>query len=516
MPFMQLLPLVVLLLFTACSHAQDNPASNKTISIERDILNEIAPRFSSHPLPEGWRFIIPEENGSQNTPRTAGASIVRITADWNISNSGGYGDQDDRTADGKEISSGLFSSLTVFAPVVKLWDVRDNVTSAEIRSGNVVVKPIKEIFPPERALPVDGRYPGDKGYPLISTHFLFCDSDDSEIAGWFSSLASDNEQRNEDRPDSFVEWIAGAGDIMVGRGVEDILIRRENGSETIFGDLLPLMRSADVLIGNLEGAVTRRGSPAGKSYTFRFRPEVLPVLKSAGFDYLSITNNHSYDYGTTGFSDTLAALEAAGLGTSGAGPTIEKAQAPWKITAGRTNITVLSLGAYSVERTGFDGKREASVSESRPGILWEGDNAFSAVSKAATGKSYDIVVVHGGTEWMNKPTVSQRQLYRKLVDLGADLVLGSHPHVLQGIEAYRGKTIVYSLGNYVFPGMQETDYGEESLLLFIGIYEGAARYLRYIPVKLNGTRISEDHTGKILSRFLALTESENRTGREKQ
>jgi poly-gamma-glutamate synthesis protein (capsule biosynthesis protein) len=255
--------------------------------------------------------------------------------------------------------------------------------------------------------------------------------------------------------------------------------------------------------------VSRRGAPENKAYTFRFRPEALRPLRDAGFSYLSVTNNHAFDYGPAAFLDTLTNLAAAGIGTSGAGRTLEDASVPWVTALDGLPVTVLSLAAYPVERSGYDGEKATKASSDRPGVLWEGAQALSAVNDAAADGSFDIVMVHGGQEWQERPSASQRRLYRALVDHGADLVIGSHPHVLQGIEAYREKLIVHSLGNFVFPGMQGTFGGEDSLVLIAGVYEGAVRYLRFIPARLSGTRVSRDAAGSILDRFLSLTETEN-------
>ena len=104
-----------------------------------------------------------------------------------------------------------------------------------------------------------------------------------------------------------------------------------------------------------------------------------------------------------------------------------------------------------------------------------------------------------------RPSESQRALYRRFIDSGADLVLGHHSHVVQGLEAYRGRLIAYSLGNFVFPGMFGTDYGEESLFLRVGVVDGAIRYVEPVPVRIDHQVISIDRTGAILERLRAET-----------
>ena len=166
-----------------------------------------------------------------------------------------------------------------------------------------------------------------------------------------------------------VAWIAAVGDVMPARGV-DVLLAGQNGLERVFGDTLPLLPGADQVLANLEGAATRRGEKASKSFTFRFDPAVLGSLARAGFSYLSLTNNHTFDYGEQGFLDTLAALAASGIATSGAGRDEEQAWKPAQLEAGDTRVRILSFGAYPVDRTGFDGRRTARAGQAKPGILW--------------------------------------------------------------------------------------------------------------------------------------------------
>ncbi len=120
-----------------------------------------------------------------------------------------------------------------------------------------------------------------------------------------------------------------------------------------------------------------------------------------------------------------------------------------------------------------------------------------------------IVSVHGGYEWQNQPALKQKKLYRKLIEHGADIVIGSHPHVLQPVEVWKGSLIIYSLGNFIFPGMDETEYGEESMILSLGYYKGKLLYINYIPVNIDMKYLSIDKSGKILKRFTGLNNKFN-------
>ncbi|MEW5815967.1 MAG: CapA family protein, partial [Spirochaetota bacterium] len=217
----------------------------------------------------------------------------------------------------------------------------------------------------------------------------------------------------------------------------------------------------------------------------------------------------TFDYGLRGFEDTLRNLQSNGIATSGAGFSQEEALKQWNTILRGQQTSIISIGAYPRENNGFDGGKQAAAGENRPGILWNTQATIEALSKSFTENSFDIVMVHGGYEWSNEPDKSQVEFYRKLIDLGADLVVGSHPHVLQGIEAYQGRLIAYSLGNFLFPGMAETRFGQETVILSLGIYKGKVIYTDPIPVKIDNRTISIDTSGMISKRLQLLIKSVN-------
>ena len=273
------------------------------------------------------------------------------------------------------------------------------------------------------------------------------------------------------------------GDVMPARGVDAMLLS-EGGVERVFGDTLPLLRGSQLLLGNLESSTASHGTAENKSYTFRFRPAAVQKLKDAGFSYLSLANNHSYDFGQEGFLETLASLSRCGIRTSGAGSDIQEASRPTVEWAGTQKVRILSFGAFPVDKTGFDGRVSERAGSSRAGILWLDDAELTSAAKAFSPDAFNIAFVHGGTEWSRTTTQEQRRLYRELLNHGADLVLGAHPHVLQGMEAVDGKLIAYSLGNFLFPGMEGTPGGQDSIILRLGIYEGKIRYVQSFSVRL--------------------------------
>lgn len=426
--------------------------------------------------------------------------------------------------------------LALAAP---LWEETPaSRADASPAGGEGELVPLVDIGLPLTARPAEGLYPDHPDYPLVDQlvveldpEALGLEPDDERrvaLSAWFASLPVGDERA----PD--VVWIGGVGDLMVARGVTRLL-DRPDGLEVVFSDVLPLLRGVDFLLGNLEGAVTVRGEPLPKGFTFRFRPRVLDPLARAGFDYLSVVNNHSYDYGEIGFLDTLAWLEQSPIATSGAGRNLEEAgrahrtvvasdgrasdapggveadagAAPVRTPPAGLPVAVLSVGAYPVERSGFDGARTTAAAADRPGVLWADPRnptaqaaALEAMRREFGEESFDIVMVHGGAEWATAPSQAQRELYRSYVDAGADLVLGHHSHVVQGFESYRGALIAYSLGNFVFPGMFVTEYGEESVLLRVGVVDSAIRYVEPVPVRIDRQLLALDPDGRQLARML--------------
>jgi poly-gamma-glutamate synthesis protein (capsule biosynthesis protein) len=283
-------------------------------------------------------------------------------------------------------------------------------------------------------------------------------------------------------------WIASAGDLMLGRGAQDILLKE--GPEGIFGGTAELLAGADITLVNLEGAVSSRGEKVEKAYNFRFDPKVAPALKEAGIDAVLLANNHVFDYGETAFRDSLTHLQNAGIGILGAGLNDTEAARPWTFRKGNTAVQVFGLASYPRERSGWDGLTAAAEAD-KPGLLHAGKGGGEKLKAnfiRGDGEALDIVLFHGGDEWSRRPTAATRKLYTDLVQQGADLVIGSHPHVVQGFEWIEGKPIFWSLGNYVFGGMENTEGGEEGLFIRLGFRGSQMMYLEPYALTLTHTR----------------------------
>lgn len=235
-----------------------------------------------------------------------------------------------------------------------------------------------------------------------------------------------------------------AGDIVLDDTAGALIQRGQDP----FAGFATLFKNADIRVGNLECVVATTGSAGDKNYTFRAHPRVLPVLKRH-FDALALANNHSGDYGRIAFAEMLRLLPQAGLGHFGGGMNLKEAHTP--LIVERKGLRVALLGYNEFMPRSFEADADA------PGSAWSEDEQVVADIRAArTVHRADLVipVMHWG--WENEPLANarQRQLARKMIDAGADAVIGGHPHVTQDIEHHRGKPIVYSVGNFV---MKETD-----------------------------------------------------------
>jgi poly-gamma-glutamate synthesis protein (capsule biosynthesis protein) len=206
------------------------------------------------------------------------------------------------------------------------------------------------------------------------------------------------------------------------------------------------LASADAAFGNLECAVASGGTAFDKIYTFRAHPRVLPTL-ARHFAAVSLANNHSGDFGKPALLETLSGLASAGVGAFGAGPNLSAAHRPFVIERRGIRIAVLGYDEYH--------PRAFEAGVDTPGVAWSEDEHVITDIRLARARGADLVIpfMHWGWENERSPCPRQRELARAMIDAGADAVVGAHPHVTQGAESYKGKPIVYSLGNFVFDAL---------------------------------------------------------------
>ncbi|OGL86142.1 hypothetical protein A3I40_01765 [Candidatus Uhrbacteria bacterium RIFCSPLOWO2_02_FULL_48_12] len=255
--------------------------------------------------------------------------------------------------------------------------------------------------------------------------------------------------------------IFAVGDIMLGRNVEGWMIKE--GLDYPFRKVNEFFKSADLAIGNLEGPIRKKHTrtPTG-STTFNFKSEVAAELKNAGVGALSLSNNHTFDYGPQAFEETKSYLRQAGIDFFGHPHDIHDDYVLRKEIGG--------------QKFAFIGLQDVFAS-------MDSKKAVALIKRvAAEPNTTTIVSIHWGDEY--KPIANQRQktLAREFIDAGADVVIGHHPHVVQNVELYKGRPIFYSLGNFIFDQYfsKETQEG-----LAIGLeFKGASLRIRLYPVDI--------------------------------
>ena len=237
------------------------------------------------------------------------------------------------------------------------------------------------------------------------------------------------------------------GDVMLSRGVAGHVQREEGGDFTFpFAETAEILRAADLTFGNLESPISGRGEKLDKKYVFNAPAEAVDGLAHAGFDVVSLANNHSLDYGELALNDTLENLARFGIQPIGLTRPKRAEQAPLLL---RVNGMVIGFLAYADPEGRYSYSRDFLDFEVRPAAL---ERALVMAEIAALKRHADQVVVsvHWGTEYRKRPDPRQVEMARFMIEAGADVVVGHHPNVVQPIERYRGGVILYSLGNFVF------------------------------------------------------------------
>jgi poly-gamma-glutamate synthesis protein (capsule biosynthesis protein) len=242
--------------------------------------------------------------------------------------------------------------------------------------------------------------------------------------------------------------LAFTGDVMFGRTVNSHMLDTAAHDPYPFTYTADFLRGFDLTIGNLECVVSRLGEAVPKLYTFRGDPRAYDLLLNAGFDLVSMANNHSGDYGKDAFVDELITLPIRGITPIGGGHNKQQAHTPVFKTVHGTTIAFLAYD--EIEPPSF------AATDTTPGHAWLDEaDLRQDIARARPQADFVIAFVHWGIEYFTDLTAHQRQLAQVAIDSGADLVVGAHPHVIEPYEFYKGKLIVYSLGNFVFDNMYE-------------------------------------------------------------
>lgn len=232
------------------------------------------------------------------------------------------------------------------------------------------------------------------------------------------------------------------GDIMLSRAVSDQINERQDNSYP-FDYVKDFLKKADLTFGNLEGPISDQGHDLGHLYSFRAEPKTLDGLVTAGFDILSLANNHSYDWGDKALMDTIDRLRAKNIAPLGAGKNFQEAYRPVMISIKGQKIAFFAATDIP--------PKNAEAGEFKAGIAWMKSEIFEReINQIKSQVDFIIVSMHSGTEYQKYSNSTQKNFARTMIEAGANLIIGHHPHVVQESEKYRNGYIFYSLGNFVF------------------------------------------------------------------
>ena len=233
--------------------------------------------------------------------------------------------------------------------------------------------------------------------------------------------------------------LIAVGDIMLAGRTEQVLVER--GPDHPFAAVLPLLRRAPIVLGNLEGPFARVARREPRNHSYRVDPALAGALRRAGINVVTLANNHLLDCGRAGVLETLAALDQAGVAAVGAGANEHAAHRPVVRVANGRRVGVL----------GYYWNRRCAARANLPGSAMDPPDALAAdISAVRAHVDRVVVTFHWGVPYEREPAPEVRVKARLAVDCGADVVIGHHPHIVQPTELYRDRPIFYSLGNFAF------------------------------------------------------------------
>ncbi|MDO8557482.1 MAG: CapA family protein [Candidatus Jorgensenbacteria bacterium] len=287
--------------------------------------------------------------------------------------------------------------------------------------------------------------------------------------------------------------LVAVGDIMLSRAVGR---RIASSGDFIFPfrNIAPIIQVADVAFGNLESLIAAGGEDQGNYFSFRAAPQAAEGLSFAGFDILSLANNHNMDWGSGALLETINILSGRGIRTVGAGKDSEEANASIIINANGIKIGFLAYTLVYQPNPSAGGLATETCAGTPPacaGIAQAETSKFSLASAEENVRHLrteaDIVAIsfHWGNEYETKSSEEQQVIAHAMIDAGGDLIIGHHPHVVQEVEQYKNGWIAYSLGNFVFDQYFSKET-MEGLLLKVDIKGNKIAELSQMKIQLNG------------------------------
>ena len=279
--------------------------------------------------------------------------------------------------------------------------------------------------------------------------------------------------------------LTAVGDVMLGRNVGKAI--EKQGYNYPFSALDGYMAKADITFGNLESPLSTGGKKLyGKSVVLRGDPKMAPVLAEQGFDVLSLANNHMMDYNSEALLDTIVALRDSGIEPIGAGADL--AEATQAVIMNSNGLRIGFLAYTDKYKTEYFTKKSFAATGDSCGVA-PLDRKGILEDVKALADEVDVIVVslHWGKEYKSKPATADVKLAHEIIDAGAALVIGHHPHRLQGVERYGKGLIAYSLGNFIFD--QKTAlYMRQSMILDVELAPGKVVEATLTPVLITNSQ----------------------------
>lgn len=271
--------------------------------------------------------------------------------------------------------------------------------------------------------------------------------------------------------------ISFVGDISLADNFE-VMPYYDSRNEGIYGilstEVVDRMKSSDIMVANNEFSITNSNNKINKLYNFKANPDRLNIYKEMGVDLVSLANNHVYDYGEEGLLDTIKYLDEYEIPNVGAGSNINEAKEAFYFITGGYKISFIS--ATRAEKNVVT----PSAEENKPGVFWCYDPSLliETIKEEKKVSDFVIVLIHWGREDSYLLEDVQKETGKLYIDAGADLIIGSHAHYLQGFEFYNNKLIAYNLGDFIF-NRETKDTG----ILSVNINKDGNMDYEFIPCK---------------------------------
>lgn len=411
---------------------------------------------------------------------------------WQNFNVSSEGNISTMTIDSIRASESLKALLGVSDNRSKRIDSYENLISSISKERNALaIIPVDKLSPQVKVLSVDGQNIFKEDEYKFSLHFQLRAKDSGKNINVLEKLKEYSSRYKQ----KFTQ-IMSVGDMMLSRHVGTKIYEAKDNSLP-FRKLGNLLSSADITFGNLESPFYDTSPRITEGMVFKAEPETIEGLKLAGFDIVSLANNHFGNQGRPGMSYTFDFLKDNNILFCGAGNNYEEAHSYKIVERNDQKFSFLSYNEISPETYKAD--------EERAGLAWikteeEIAKMEKDVDEARANSDFVIVSFHWGTEYTPNPTDFQRQVAQRAVKAGADAIIAQHPHVVQAIEFIDGTPVFYSLGNFVFDQMWSEET-REGYILNSYVYGDVFVSFDIIPIKIydyNQPRLTDFNGSKVI------------------